>query len=316
MPGKDNTAINMIRKWLNYYNQIKDRLHIDRAFFSDAKTVLRFYAHYKWGSGKQKFAANEARPKIAFFPQPVGPWYNIWLTLQNTKLETIDSVSEADYVFIFDDATYSNAANYLPKDNKAILINDQATDISKSYISRVFEQIFGYEIEIDPTTYKGRAVEKSDENGTHDGRLITCPIPKEKVRPDCCYQKFIDSAFTGKTSEDLRILCVFGEVAAVYHKHKAFDKRFSTTYLNTTVHPAEDRFSAKELDLIKNYCDSIGLDFGAIDVMRDKHDNKIYIVDVNKTCMPVMSLPYAVQYQSMAKIGAMFERYLPPLKPN
>ena len=34
----------------------------------------------------------------------------------------------------------------------------------------------------------------------------------------------------------------------------------------------------------------MNLDFGAIDVMRDKNDERIYIVDVNKTCMPVLCL--------------------------
>jgi hypothetical protein len=37
--------------------------------------------------------------------------------------------------------------------------------------------------------------------------------------------------------------------------------------------------------------------------MRDKHDGRIYIVDVNKTCMPVLSLTLAQQIKSQQKIA-------------
>ncbi|MEP1230680.1 MAG: hypothetical protein ABJG88_08395, partial [Litorimonas sp.] len=170
--------------------------------------------------------------------------------------------------------------------------------------------VFDYDIAIDPLTFTGRAVEKSDENGTHDGRIITCPIPKTDVKDGYCYQRFIDSSFSGDTSEDLRIACVFGKVGAVFHKHKAFDKIFSTSYLNTTVHLAQDRFSENELTLIETFCQAMGLDFGSIDVMRDKVDGKIYIVDVNKTCMPVLSLPTKEQLRSLKMIAKVFEKGL------
>jgi len=302
----------MNAKWLDYYARVKKRVHIDRSFFRSAIVVIKLYMHFKWGSGKQTFSVDANRPSLAFFPYPAGPWYNIWLVLQNTKLHLVKDIDKADYIFIFDDATHSHAAEALPENTQATLINHRITDISKSHVSNIFETVFGYNLEVDPTKFIGKAVEKSDENGTHDGRLITCPIPLDAVNPDCCYQKFIDSSFTEKTSEDLRILCVFNHVAAVFHKHKAFEKQFGTDYLSTTVYEAGDQFSTEELTQIAKFCDVIGLDFGAIDVMRDKHDGRIYIVDVNKTCMPVLSLTYPEQYRSLAMIADMFEQYLPP----
>ena len=47
----------------------------------------------------------------------------------------------------------------------------------------------------------------------------------------------------------------------------------------------------------------MNLDFGSIDVMRDKHDGRIYIVDVNKTCMPVLCLSLKTQIKSQKKIA-------------
>jgi len=42
--------------------------------------------------------------------------------------------------------------------------------------------------------------------------------------------------------------------------------------------------------------------------MRDKGSGKIYIVDVNKTCMPVLSLPKADLLGAMETLGEVFER--------
>lgn len=303
----------MIRTWYAYYLHVKDRLTFNRGFLKGAWVVGKLYTHYKVGKGRRRFSRGEHQPTLAFFPQPAGPWYNIWLVVHNTRLRIVKSVHDADYIFIFDDSTFSNAASDVPPEITAKLINDRITDISKTHVAKVFETVFGYALTIDPTTYVGKSVEKSDENGTHDGELISCPIHPDRVKPGYTYQKFIDSSFSGKTSEDLRIACVFGHVAAVFHKHKAFEKRFGTDYLSTTVRNAVDVFSETERQNIAQFCETIGLDFGAIDIMRDKHDGRIYIVDVNKTCMPVLSLPKEEQHRSLAMIADAFEARLPDI---
>lgn len=302
----------MAQTWRAYYSHVKHRLTFDRSFFKSAAVVAKLYLHYKHGDGKRHFLKTHRRNTIAFYPQPVGPWYNIWLVVQNTNLKIIKNPRKADYLFIFDDSTHSDVASKITKRITAPVINGRITDISKKNVSRIFEDVFGYGLEIDPTTFEGKAVEKSDENGVHDGRIINCPIDEDAVRKDCCYQKFIDSSFTDDTCEDLRVASVFGKIATVFHKHKTFENRFSTTYQSTTVREAEAVFSSIEEDNITQFCDEIGLDFGAIDVMRDKHDMRIYIVDVNKTCMPVLSLPMEDQHRSLAQIARVFENNLPP----
>ena len=301
----------MSAKWLSYFSDIRKRLTINRGFFKGAFVVTKLYAHYKFGAGRQNIATDKSQSTIAFFPHPAGPWYNIWLVLQNTRLKIINDHTNADYIFIFDDSTASDAAAILPDSISATLINHRIKDISKTHVGQVFKDVFGYDLEVDPVIYQGKAVEKSDANGTHDGRIITCPLPLSKIKPGYSYQKLIDSTFNGKTSEDLRIAYVYGQIAAVFHKHKALKKRFGTEYLSTDVRGAADVFSDAERKLIAKFCDQIGLDFGAVDVMRDKHDGRIYIVDVNKTCMPVLSLPMSEQYRSLAIIAKVFESQLP-----
>jgi hypothetical protein len=66
---------------------------------------------------------------------------------------------------------------------------------------------------------------------------------------------------------------------------------------------ADDVFSRQEQRQIASFCREIGLDFGCIDVMRDVTDGRIYIVDVNKTCMPVLSLSFKAQLRALRLMG-------------
>jgi uncharacterized secreted protein with C-terminal beta-propeller domain len=56
----------------------------------------------------------------------------------------------------------------------------------------------------------------------------------------------------------------------------------------------EEVFSADELAAIGRFCAEMKLDWGGLDILRDKATNKIYIVDANKTDMgPPTALPIA-----------------------
>ncbi|MEP1231705.1 MAG: hypothetical protein ABJG88_13615, partial [Litorimonas sp.] len=101
-------------KWLTYFRAVKSRTHFDAHFLQDARVVAKLYLHYKWGKGRQKFASNIEPSTLAFYPNPVGPWYNIWLILKNTQIKPIKDINKADYIFIFDDKTQSRAADDLP----------------------------------------------------------------------------------------------------------------------------------------------------------------------------------------------------------
>ena len=69
----------MPSKWLSYFRAVKSRTHFDAAFVKDARVVAGLYTHFKWGKGRQTFRADTPRPTLAFYPNPVGPWYNICL---------------------------------------------------------------------------------------------------------------------------------------------------------------------------------------------------------------------------------------------
>jgi len=285
-------------------------IDINKVFFKDLKAVLKIFTALKFLQLKKILKKPAVIQTIAFYPQTPGPWFNIWQVSRLANLKTISDLKKTDYIFAFEDSTKTEFDKQFLKTFQKPVLNYDSNDISKDHVADVFEDIFGYSLRIDPTQHIGAAIRKSDANGTHDGVVIQCPIDASELMEGQSYQRLVDSTFDGKTSEDLRVACVMGELALVYHKHKPLDDRFGTHYLSVDIYAAQDVFSGEEINFIKDFCTKMHLDFGAIDVMRDKNNGRIYIVDVNKTCMPVLSLTLKTQIACQQKIADALMRGL------
>ena len=286
------------------------RVKLDRSFLRSSISVLEIYTYLiglrLWRLVQVLNPTRKRAKTISFFPQAAPPWYNIWSVVQLAGYKTVTEVDEADIVFLFEDSTYSNAAVKLPEKLDGLRVNHECANISKQYVADLFEDVFGYPLTIDPTSHRGKAIRKSQHNGAHDGVVIECPIKQEDVLPGYAYQKLVNSTKDGARTEDLRIAYVFGRIPVVFHKYKAINKRFGTEYLNVILKEASEAFSSEEIERIIAYCRKIGLDFGAVNVMRDEDDGRIYIVDVNKTCMPVLTLPFGQQIKAYRRISDAF----------
>jgi hypothetical protein len=285
-----------MKGWIDYWRAVGGRISWDRSILRGAWTV-------PWLT----VAARSGRPAksgtIAFHPQPAAPWYTIRLALAGTGIRAVRNVADADAVMIFDDRTRSDAA--LPQ-TRGRFINAAIDDVSKRRVGEVFERVFGYPLTLDPFAHAGPMVEKADENGVHDGRLVTGPL--ERAEPGCIYQRLVDSHVEDGVTEDLRCVCVDGRVVQLFRKRKATEERFRAVYLGTTLHEPEVHLSKDELAQIGRFCAEMGLDFGSIDVLRDhRGDGRIYVVDVNKTCMPVLSMPVADMRVALRRIGRAAE---------
>lgn len=283
---------------------------INKQFRHDVMAVAKIFLYFAKRGMRCFFTRQKPVGTLAFYPQTPGPWYNIWQVTRLASLKIEADMSKADYVFIFEDKTFSEYDKLTAKNLAAPKLNMRIDDISKERVADIFKEVFGYNLRIDPLTYKGHAIQKSNANGTHDGMIIDCPLAESDLMPGQTYQRLVDSTFDGISSEDLRIAYALGEIALVYHKHKPLTDRFGTNYLCVDVKLATDVFSEREIRLIIGFCETIGLDFGAVDVMRDKHDGRIYIVDVNKTCMPVLSLTLTEQIKSQKIIADALTRGL------
>ena len=170
------------------------------------------------------------------------------------------------------------------------ILNRRCADISKRHVARVFGEVFGYTLEVDPRTHGGLMVRKSDANAPHDGTILTGPVNDES--PEIVYQKLVDNVVGGFV-EDLR-LPIFGEIIPYcLLKRMPIPDRFINENGTGTICEVEDVLTREEIATVLRFCRAFGLDYGELDVLRDNADGRIYIVDVNNT--PFGPLDRAIQ---------------------
>ena len=188
------------------------------------------------------------------------------------------------------------------------VINLGCTDISKQHVGAVFEQIFGYTLTVDPCTFTGECVKKSNDNAKHDGVIITCPIPREKVESDCIYQRVVSNRAEGSNLLlDIRVPIYKGLIPFVFLRYRDPNSRFDGCVQTAVVDVAEV-LSPEELDQTRAMCRALGLDLGELDILRDLDERRIYIVDVNKTPGGPFAFSHREQKAMIERMAAAFER--------
>jgi hypothetical protein len=254
------------------------------------------------------FAAQRIEPltphfSIYFTPERARPWYLIWAVARAAGAKLAADASHADVVVQFEDATYS--PNDPPTKLKpgAKLVNFICRDVSKTNVARASEKAFGVSLLVDPRTHVGPAVEKSEINAAHDGRIVQCPTTPS---PGRMFQRVIDNRMPLDLDlvEDLRTCTVGGEPVCVFLKRRQVTKRFLNTNTEVLLRAPEEVFSPGELAKIRAFTREIGLEWGGVDVLRDRNDGSLCIVDANKTDMgpPIgLNLPDKIRATHMLR---------------
>ncbi len=106
---------------------------------------------------------------IWFTPDKPRPWYLIWAAMAWSGCRMARSPQEADACFCFEDATWGLRA--LPTHERAF--NFGCLDVSKSHVSAVFEEVFGYPLAIDPAA----------STSCPSGRIYIVDVNKTDVGP-------------------------------------------------------------------------------------------------------------------------------------
>lgn len=242
-------------------------------------------------------AVSAAKPEpgppftIAFHPDRARPWYLAWAVARLAGGRPTTKADRADVVMHFDDATY--APNPPPTTKPgAVLLNFGCVDVSKSKVAEAFEAAFGYGLRLDPAETSGPLVEKSEDNGVHDGRILEGPAP---AQPGKTYQRLVDNRTSDRAFvEDLRTPLVGGEAVVVFRKRREVGRRFANANAAVTAARPEDVFTTEERARLTAFAQRLGLDWGGVDVLRDRQEGRLYIVDANKTDMgPPTALPLA-----------------------
>jgi hypothetical protein len=274
---------------------------LDRALASEAATWFGLYLAIR-----AKSLVNRQRrpgPKIWFAPDRPRPWYLIWAAAAWEGIGVARSPEAATASFYFDDATVGRP----PVRWHARAFNYGCADISKSRVAEVFEGIFGYPLTIDPEAGVGVAVEKGEANGAHDGRLVRLPTPPRAGRT---YQRLVDNVEDG-LAVDLRTPFVGGKPVVVFVKRRPAQDRFANHNSAVSLAWPEDVFSRLEIVQLSKFARAMGLDWGGLDILRDRPSGRLYVVDVNKTDMgPPIALPFRDKIAAVARLGRALRRLI------
>lgn len=277
------------------------RLPIKLRLIADVLCWLPFYLVVEsW-----RLRVSRSGPKIWFEPDRPRPWYFIWSVLHAAGARVAETPDAADAIFVFDDST---TCGTVPRSAGGLTINRECQSIAKSHVAAVFEQCFGYSLSIDPRTWTGPMVEKSEMNGAHDGRIVQGPCPS---RPGHVYQRVIDNTVAGDRVEDLRCTIVDGQIPLVLRKRRRVENRFSNSNDDIGWTEADAVFTPDEQALLGRFARAMKLDWGGIDVLRDNRDGRIYVVDVNKTDLgPPVAMRLRDKVTVTKRLARAFLQYL------
>ncbi|MGA0601387.1 hypothetical protein ACO2Q3_11855 [Caulobacter sp. KR2-114] len=243
-------------------------------------------------------ALDPAAPRVWFAPDRPRPWYLVWAAAAWSGVAIARSPAEADAAFYFDDVTLGR-----PPTLRAVrCLNFDCVDVSKSHVAKVFEAVFGYPLAVDPRAETGLVVEKSEANGVHDGRVVCCP---RAATPARVYQRLVDNVEDGH-AVDLRTPFVGGRPVLTFIKRRPVARRFDNWNASVTLALPEDVFSREEIERLSAFARAMKLDWGGLDILRDARDGRLYVVDVNKTDMPPLALPWIDKLRATARLGAAF----------
>jgi len=270
--------------WVGDFRYERGRIYIkstgvwlknDLQLWADIGRWMTYYAFVRL-AGAWTRLTQKPGPRIWFAPYRPRPWYIVWAASVWGGVSFARSPQEADAAFYFEDQTKAIPPN--PRHERHF--NFGCGDVSKSFVARTNEIAFGYPLALDPQTHVGPAVEKGEGNGLHDGRLVECPCAPVEGKT---YQRVIATEGEDGMACDLRTATVGGKPVVVFVKSKPASARFSIQNSHVCVKEPHEVFSAAEIAQLERFCAAMQLDWGGLDVLRERASGRLYVVDVNKT---------------------------------
>lgn len=244
------------------------------------------------------------RKELGVLPHVPLPLYTLWGIAQILGRTLVSRKREKTILWL--DLTMVLPARVHKEE--ATAINGRCTNISKSNVAEVCERVCNRPLVVDPTTYTGLMVEKSEINGVHNGRILIEPI--QHPRAGYSYQRLIDNTTEdGRYVEDLRVVVVGRTLPLVYRKRRLLGRRFESSSMHAETVSAESVFSPIERTQLQEFSQALHMDFGELDVLRDKNSGEIYVVDANKTSIsPPISMSYTKRFEALKRTAHAFER--------
>lgn len=247
-----------------------------------------------------------ARKTILFYPHKPFPGtaiYKIFLHLGYSI--TNDPTKKFDLAFKWQDATFLPSDSFLQNLAKQTeVLNANCHDISKSHVDKIFQEVFGYSSIVNPLIFRGKIVRKSNMNGTHDGKIMDYPI--KEIESGYIYQKLINNEVDENFVQDIRVTIFKNEIPYLVLKYRPIKNRFNEKSY-AKIAEVKDVFSQEEIDKIIIFAQRIGLDYGDLDILRDREDNKIYIIDANNAPWGLSVDSKSLKRTALTKLSKSFQ---------
>jgi hypothetical protein len=243
-------------------------------------------------------------PVIQFYPVRPSPKTSIVRLCSRLRLRIGFDPAGPGTVFAWDDGhLFSPAAAARLPDGA---INGRCLDVSKSHIDRAWEDVAGYGVEIDPLSYHGPLVAKTELNGNHDGELLMGPLSRRE--PGIVYQRLVETLAEDGRIHVMRPVIMADRIPFAFEAWRQPPQWF---HGGVTLGPSDPAqlFSPVEIEQLLRFAATLGLDYGELDVLRDRADGRIYVIDANRTPLRPLTMPPecdAAVYGAMADAFAEF----------
>lgn len=160
------------------------------------------------------------------------------------------------------------------------IFNSKCINISKNHVYRTYSSVFGNSLAVDPLVFTGSIVCKSNRNAAHDGVVLQGPIKFSDLDKSYCI--LVDNS-SGSDVVDYRVPIFLNRIPTVYVKCREKSIRFSNKNSQVSLVSPQEVFNASEISNLLSFASAIGMEYGELDVLRDRDSQLIYVVDANNT---------------------------------
>ena len=255
-------------------------------------------------AARQNRYVGEGAPAFNFHPMRPEPKTSIAHVVRRLGVRIHFGPADSGFNVAWDTGTWfsSKAARELPRS----ALNARCLDISKTTVDRIWAEVCGYTIAVDPLTTVGPIVVKPDENGRRGGRVVQGPLKSRKQGH--VYQRLVDTQ-VGDRVLQIRPVVIGREIVLVYEKWRSYPYWFKAAEL-TIPKTVADFFSEEQAAMLLQFAQAVGLEYGELDVVRDEGTRLIYVVDANRTPMRPKGLPLESEDAAFAPQAEAFKRLM------
>lgn len=142
------------------------------------------------------------------------------------------------------------------------VINRKCIDLSRRHIAEKFTNSFAETLTINPATYHGKIIKRANIVGLDPAAILSAPLSLNSIDHDFIYQRFIENVMPCYA-----VIC--GDRLPIII-HKAIDK-------------PETRLNPTQIQKLLTFAQSIGLDYGLLEIIQHPQTQQIYMINVEDT---------------------------------